>query len=444
VPDLAWFPGDLLGLPMPADSNTLQAGGTQFLTAAFRASGVLAADNCVTQITQFEPIAGGSTGRKLLLSVEYRKALPGLQRDLFVKFSRDLDDAIRDRWKIQMEREVRFALLSRMPEFPIAVPRCFFADYHQESGTGVLITERIAFGSGEIERHYQKSLDYKMPEPLEHYKALIKALARLAGTHKAGRLPEAVVRQFPFDISKLTVSRHVPYTDEQLQKKVRNYSDFAARFPQLLAKNLTTPEFIARLGRAIPRLVQCEPAVKQILQSRPDLIALCHWNAHVDNAWFWRGAHGELECGLLDWGHVSQMNLGMAISGCLTGTEPELLSAHLDELLALFATEFERCGAASIDVADLKLHALIYYAVSGLLLLDAPVMIQRFVPDLEQAGSRLDPRIEGNEHARAQLHMLSLYLTLWQNQTFDTALSEFLRRYGDGARLSAEVTSSGS
>jgi hypothetical protein len=440
VPSPAWFPGDLMGHSIPADSDALRAGGARFLTDAFRANGILAADNRVTRITRFEPSAGGSTGRKLLLSVEYQEQLPGLHRDLFVKFSRDLDDAIRDRWKIQMELEVRFALLSRMPDFPIAVPQCYFADYHPESGTGILITQRIEFGSGPIERHYQKCLDYEMPEPLEHYKALIKALARLAGTHKAGRFPEAIVQQLPFDLSKLTVSRHVPYTAAQLQKKVSNYAEFAARFPQLLSKSLTTPEFIAQLAHEIPRLADCEQAVKQFLQSKPELIALCHWNAHVDNAWFWRDAQGELVCGLLDWGHASQMNLGMAISGCLTGAEPDLLITHLDELLALFASEFTRCGAAPVDVAELKLHASLYHAISGLLILDAPILIQRAIPDLSQAGSRFDPRIKTDELARAQLQMLSLYLSLWQNQNFGMALDEFRHRSIPGARASTVVS----
>ena len=77
-----------------------------------------------------------------------------------------------------MEPEVRFAALSRAPGFPIAVPDVLFGDYQRESGTGVLITERILFGRNGIERQYHKCLDYDMPEAAEHYRALLTALAR--------------------------------------------------------------------------------------------------------------------------------------------------------------------------------------------------------------------------------------------------------------------------
>ena len=104
-----------------------------------------------------------------------------------------------------MEFEVRFALLSRRPGFPIAVPKCLFADYHGPSGTGLLITERIPYGDSGIEPHYDKCMDYAMPDPVGHYRALLGALGRLAGTHKAGRLPAELVDQFPVDMERLSV-----------------------------------------------------------------------------------------------------------------------------------------------------------------------------------------------------------------------------------------------
>ncbi len=188
-----------MGLEIPAHSDALRKGGAAFLTKAFRAAGSISADNSVTCITGFQEVAGGSTGRKLRLAVEYAKPAPGLHTDLFVKFSRDFDDEIRDRTKIQMELEVLFALLSRSPAFPIAVPVCYLADYHHGSGTGILVTQRIAYGIGGIEPHYAKCLDHRMPEQLRHYQALIRALARLAGTHRAGRLPDTVEKYFPFE-----------------------------------------------------------------------------------------------------------------------------------------------------------------------------------------------------------------------------------------------------
>jgi hypothetical protein len=425
---LDWVPGDTLGLPIPAHPEALRAVGTSFITEAFRASGVLGGDNRVSAITRFEECPGGSTGRKVLLSVTYEKAAAGLQTELFVKFSRDFEDAIRDRGRIQMELEVRFALLSRIPGFPIAVPKCFFADYHQESGTGILVTERIAFGTAAIERHYEKCLDYEMPEPLAHYQALIKALARLAAADRAGRLPDDVATQFPFDPNTLTVSKSRSYSAAQLLRRIESYAEFARTNPQLLPQSITSSQFMAQLAEQAPVFAANELSIREFLRHNPQLIALCHWNAHVDNAWFWRNGRGELECGLLDWGHVSQMNVAMALGGCLTGAEPELLVTHLEPLLALFAAEFSDCGAPALDIADLKTHLLLYLGVSGLLLLDAPVLIQRRVPDLAGVPNRFDPKIRNDEFVRAQLHMLTVFLTLWQTQNFGGALQDFLRR----------------
>lgn len=426
-----WVRGDLLGLPIPAHAAALRAGGESFLTEAFRAAGTLAADNRVARITQCEECPGGSTGRKMLLSVEYEKSAPGLHTDLFVKFSRDFDNEIRDRGRIQMETEVRFAALSRIPDFPITVPACLFADYHHESGTGILIAQRITFGTGGVERHYEKSMDYEMPCPLEHYQALIRALARLAGTHKAGRLPGNVTELFPFDPGKLTVSRRAPYTGKQLRNRVARYADFAARFPHLLPANITSPAFIARLSEEVVHFPEHEAAIRQFLGSRPELIALCHWNANVDNAWFWRNAQGELECGLLDWGNVSQMNVAMSLWGCLSGAETEIWDRHLDSLLKLFADEFRGCGGPPLDLEELKLHLHLYVAIMGLAwLLDSPALIQTLIPHLAEVQDRYDPRIRNHELARSQLQMMTTFLNLWQTQDFGSLLDRFRRVAG--------------
>ena len=422
-----WVPGDMLGLPIPAHSAALRAGGEIFLTRAFRASGALSADNCVTGITRFEEWSGGSTGRKLLLGVTYEKPATGLHTELFVKFSRDFGDATRDRSKRQMESEVRFASMSRASGFPITVPACLFADYHGESGTGILITQRIAFGTGCIERHYDKCLDYEMPEPLEHYRALIQAIARLAGAHKSGHLPAHVAEHFPFDANKLSVGDRVPYSATQLRTRVARFSGFAARFPRLLPSSITESEFVSQLAVQVVKVAEQERAIKQFLHSKPEFIALCHWNANIDNAWFWRDSRGKLECGLIDWGHASQMNVAMALWGALSAAEIELWERHADDLLALFVTEFRNAGGPIVEVDELRLHLHLYIAIMGVAwLLDVPALIEARVPDLAAVKSRFDPRIKSHEVIRVRLHMMSTFLYLWRSQNFGRALDLFV------------------
>jgi hypothetical protein len=424
-----WVTGDNLGLQLPAHADALRAGGETFLTAAFRATGALAADNRVARITELAECPGGSTGRKLLLSVAYEKPVTGLHTHLFVKFSRDFTNVIRDRSKDQLEPEVRMSLLSRTPGFPIAVPACLFADYHHESGTGLLITQRIAFGTGSIERAYEKCLDYDMPEPLAHYRVLLRAIARLAGTHRAGRLADNVAQQFPFDAATAIASDRIRYTTQQLLNRVARYRDFAARYPQLLPEHIRTSQFIAQLTHDVPRFLQYEVPIKQFLYSKPELIALCHWNANVDNAWFWHNASGELECGLMDWGRVGQMNVALALFGSLSAAERDLWNNHLDELLGLFVDEYRAWGGPAVEVQELKFHLLLFVAMMGLAwLLDAPALVQAQLPELAQIESRFDPRLTSNETARVQLHMLTTVMNLWESEDFGSLLERFLHR----------------
>ncbi len=418
-----WIRGDSLGLDIPAHSEALRAGGPAFLTRAFRAAGALSDGNSVTGITGCREISGGSTGRKLLLSVTYREPSPALHTELFVKFSRDFDDELRDAARIQMEREVLFALLSRSPEFPIAVPTCYFSDYHRESGTGILIARRIFYGVGGVETHYPKCLDHRMPDQIGHYRALIRALARLAGTHRAGRLPATVETGFPFDLAGLTVSTRAPYTPDQIRERVARYARFSRDYPGILPEHIRSDAFLSRLADQAPQFHALEGVAKRVLQSRPEMIALCHWNAHVDNAWFWRNENSELECGLMDWGNVSQMNVAMAIWGCLSAAEPAVWTDHLDELLALFVTEFERCGGPSLDIDILETHLTIYVAMMGLAwMLDAPRLILAKVPDLAEVKDRLDPRIQDNERARSQLLIMIAFLSLWEKEDMTSVL----------------------
>src|ERR1700712_1489691 len=121
-----WFVGDGSGLRFPADSQGLRDGGVTFLTDALRAYGSLPQDNGVTHITRCDEVDGGSTGRKLLLSVDYR--MPGPPRELFVKFSRDFDDAARNHGRAQMESEIDVAVLARNRHFPVDVPTVMFGD----------------------------------------------------------------------------------------------------------------------------------------------------------------------------------------------------------------------------------------------------------------------------------------------------------------------------
>jgi len=419
--------GDATGLAIPADPAALQAAGAEFLTRAFQHFGTLSADNRVVRITRLEDFAGGNSGHKLLLSVEYARAEQGLHTDLFVKFSRDFTDAFRDRRRHELAAEVRLATLSRLPAFPIRVPAACFADFHHESGTGILITERIAFGSGRIEPLRAKCMDHEIGDPLPYYMATVTALARLAAAHKSGALSPQVDTLFPFDPQASATDTPIPWTEQQVREQVARYQTFATRYPQLLPANVRSEEFMVRLEHEAVRFLRHEATIKQFLHSQPDYIALCHWNTNIDNAWFWRDDSGELQCGLLDWGMVRQMNVGYALWGGVCGASLNVWDGHLDELLTRYISELHLQGGPQLDLVQLRLHLDLSVALLGLaLMLDVPALVLARLPEVTRAQGPLDPIMHENEIARSFLHVFTAFLNLWQTHDFGASLDRLL------------------
>lgn len=397
-------------MDFPADATTLRVGGAGFLTEAFRRTGVLGRDDAVAAVNELTEFRGGSTGRKATLSVSYR--LPGhLPEDLFVKFSRDFDDPARDLGRTQMSGEVAFALATRAPGFPIAVPPCLFADYHEATGTGILITSRIAYGEDGIEPHYQKCKDYSMPDAPGHYRALFSALASLGGADKSGRLPDGL--EVATDMRALSVGDRPPPTAGQLRRRVERLAELATRQPNLLPAEIVGPEFLSRLDHEVALVAENLDTLWSALSADHRYTALCHWNANVDNAWFWRDERGELTCGLLDWGCVGRMNLAMAIWGALCSAETTLWVNHFDNLIAHFVAEYSDAGGPRIDASTLSSHVLAYALIMGTSwLLDVPAYLMRVLPD--PVPDRMDPRIAGVEQVRSRLLMMTNFLSLWQ------------------------------
>jgi hypothetical protein len=419
----AWAVGDHLGIAFPAHVAALRDGGAAFLTEAFRAAGALDADNRITRIVGCDEVPGGSTGRKATLDVEYHRAGPPTA--LFVKFSRDFDDPVRDHGRTQMAAEVTFATLAQSPGFPIAVPCTMFADYHRATGTGVLITERIPFGRNGIEPKHHKCRDDELPLPEEHYRALITALARLVGAHRSGALPAHLTESFPVDLKAAAVGEPVPLTADRLDRRLAGLGEFARAHPALLPAGAGSPDFLGRLGGQVHEVMRREPEIWHSLADAPDHIALCHWNANVDNAWFWRDADGAMRCGLLDWGCVSRMNVAMAIWGSLSGAETTLWEHSFDDLTELFCAEVAASGGPHLDPAGLRRHVLRYTALMGITwLLGVPALVAARVPDAGPDTTRFDPRIRDDESVRAPLQMLSNVLHLWCTRDVAAALAE--------------------
>ena len=416
-PRVDWVRGDIYGLDIPSGAEAFRVGGEQFLTRALQASGALSGKNRVARIIGFEEFKGGGTGTKLLLTVEYETSLPSLHSELFVKFSRNFDDPIRDRARHMLRPEIEFAALTQSFGFPVTVAECYFADFHRESGTGILITRRIAYGSDGVEPHYIKCMDHLLPDPLGHYQSIMRVLGTLTGSHKAGLLANSFYQDFPFDLDAAIAEDPLLYQGEKLVNRLARLIGFAEKYPRLLPENIRSSEFLSRFVDEVPQLVAKDQQIRQQLLSKPDFIALCHWNANIDNAWFWRNDHGELKCGLIDWGAVGQMSVAKSIYGAFSGAGTDLWDNHLDTILATFIEAHAHSGGGVLNPAELRSHVLLFVGLMGVAyLLDAPAIIERRVPNLELITDPLDPALLQIEDARVQLHMLTMFLNQWQSR----------------------------
>ncbi len=416
-----WVRGDLFGLDIPAHPEALASGGPEFLTRALRTSGVLGTDNRITNITGLDEWTLGGTGVKALLSVGYAHDAPGLSRDLFVKFSRNFQDNVRDSGRYHMPPEVRLANMSRDPNFPVCVPRCYFADIEQNTLTGIIITERIPYGQGTHEPHHPKCMDQILPEPLAHYSALVSNLARLSGAHKSGRLGNVAERYFPLDVDML-IARRARFEAPLLVKRINRVAEFFLQYPHLAPSHIADRAFLDRFCADAPLVVEQQEAIWRFLHSRPDMIALCHMNANIDNAWFWREPDGALEAGLIDWGSVGKMSVASSIWGCIGAAEPETHDRHLDTLLDIFIAEYVREGGPMLDRVELALHLETHVMMSALGMTTAPPALLREVPDPNVAADRYDPVFTVNETARVQLKITVSLLNMWERRNLGRRL----------------------
>lgn len=433
LPQLDLVAGDNTGLMIPAHVAAFAADGAAFLTQAFQAFGSLPADNAVARITRLEHCPGGSTGAKLFLSVEYARPDPALHTELFVKFSRDFGDPRRDWQRTEMKSEVPFMALSRQPGFPIKVPAAYFADYHDETGTGLVITEQVPYGQGDIEPHRRKTLDHlTMPPeaggPLPYYRAVVTALARLAGTHKSGRLGADIEARFPFD-PVVGSADPIRYQTDELEAELAHGRDFAKAAPRLLPEAVRSAAFLDQLAGDSWRIRDHEAEIQRFLVGDPRMIALCHWNAHIDNCYFWRDDRGTLQCGLIDWGRVGQITLGSVLWGGLSAADHTIWDEHLPDLLALFVEEYAAAGGPRITVAELELHLALHMAVMGVArVLAFPEIIRFRLPECTAATGPFDPMFEpvAVDAARNCRQVYVNLLQYWRRRNFGDSVDRII------------------
>lgn len=425
------FRGDHTGLEVPAHVEAFREAGAEFLTRAFRGFGSLGDDNAVARVVNLEHCPGGSTGAKLFMTVEYERPDPALHTELFVKFSRDFTDKRRDWQRWEMQSEVPFLKLTRQPGFPVAVPEAYFADFDAKTGTGLVVTERVAYGENGIEPHRIKCLDHlTMDDPLPYYRQVVSSLARLCAAHKSGSLSSHIDEVFPFD-PKTGSADPIRYDAHGLAKALEIAIDFAKRAPQLVPAEASTPEFLAEMERTAQVVLENEAKLQRYLTGNRDLIALCHWNAHIDNCFFWRDPNGDLHSGLIDWGRVGQITFGSILWGGLSAAHYDIWDKHIDDLLQLFVDEYHAHGGPRVTKEALELHLTLHMAtmaVSRVLLFPEVILFR--LPEIVDMQPD-DERIMAIDPARNSVHIYTVFLKFWLRQDFGAAVDKLLASEAD-------------
>jgi len=341
--------GDHYGLKFPIDLAGLREAGPEFLTKAFHASGVMAADNRVTSIVSLDRLDIRGASENGLLETTYARNEPGLQTRLFVKFPPA--DVHHKYGLLRLANgEIEMARLSRERQLPVRLTRYYYGDHSAHTGNFILITERVPFGTGSIEPAYRKGYDYEVPCIEEHYEVLTRDLARLVAAHKRGDLGYDLEQIFPFAKAARDFD---PIIDPE--PRLDRLIDFVGRVaPQLFAREVTRPEFLQKWREDVLFGLGHKDKVLAYLLSDVDYTGLCHVNLNVDNAWFWRDDAGELKAGLLDWGGAGQASLAQALSGMLMMPQPEKYISLVNRVIDIFIDEWAKQGCPPISRE--KLH----------------------------------------------------------------------------------------
>ena len=344
-------PGDAYGLEFPFSLAMLQEHGAGFLTRAFHASGVMSADNRVTEILSMTPIEEKGASENALMTITYARDEPGIETELFVKMP---PANVERKFGLagMSHGEVEIARLSQKGTVPVETARYYFADYCTHTANYILITGKVAFGVDPIEPAYHKGYDFMVPDADEHYRVLTQALVRLVAAHKTGAMGYDIEAIFPY----ARAARDF-WPSAESAGRIDRLIDFIGRIaPQLFIREGTDPAFLKQWREDLLFGLASKDTVIAWLHANPDYTGLCHSNLNIDNAWYWRDDAGALHVGLLDWGGTGQMSIGQALSSMLMMPEPERYLALVQQTINHFVAEYQAAVGIALDPAMLRFH----------------------------------------------------------------------------------------
>lgn len=370
------LPGDIYGLHVPRTAAQLEDLGAEWFTKAFHATGVLALDNRVSRVSVQElEMTGykkdGGAGMKSFITVDYAKPDPSLHTELFAKYTWDPARNIVGVSTLGQDDTLEVLVAIHCHHlFPFRTPQFYYADISRENSAYMIIMERILYsrrGAQEI-RPFEilpglgKCQDHLLPDPLDFYYALFRAMGQLCAWDKLGRFDDILGPQQVYNETQyLAFTNRGPKplrAKEGSQKVVGETLDRIIDFILNWAVNVAPPDIrdSAKLAGVKEELVEMAPYFNDMStffqMSNSDYVAANHANLQADNAWFWRDEYGDLACGVLDWGGFSRGPFAVRFIGCVSGADADMLIEHMEGICSVFVDEYARCGGPQVSVKD--------------------------------------------------------------------------------------------
>src|SRR3546814_239408 len=115
---------------------------------------------------------------------------------------------------------------------------------------------------------------------------------------RAGRLAPDFDRKFPYDRERSSAVFALSIPEDKVVQRATRMFDFIARYPKLFPDHVRSAAFREQFMRDIPDVVAASGRIRDVLYGNPDFIAFAHWNANIDNCWFYRDPRGQLQAGL--------------------------------------------------------------------------------------------------------------------------------------------------
>mmetsp|Transcript_74918 Transcript_74918/g.231431 ORF Transcript_74918/g.231431 Transcript_74918/m.231431 type:complete len:628 (+) Transcript_74918:2-1885(+) len=411
----------------------------------------------------------GGAGLKILLRVEYKNGPGDLTEGMFIKMPHEFTGK-NERYKNSVTSfgmdwsEVTFYNVfgGRFGHLPFKSPRMYFCDMCRRTTNFVNIVEQIPYAKtgtmtvrpGEYYPAPEKYRDWALPNNgLDLYYAHARALAQFFAWHRMARQNTDQIERIFMDEGTYGFKTHIygvvghtgKYNSKERDELIvqmltkdpglmgaaagMGFSPQAAQgfldlclsfagdvakgaFPRDLVSAAAMEKFRSEAGDMAKYC--CE--MQFYMSAIPEFFSLCHPNAQVDNAFYWKDESGQTLCGLLDWGGVSHSTIPGCLGNGWIGAEPEVMEEHEEKLIQLFVDEYEKVTGFRFDPDDLRMNmklaqcCVLYGCCANI-----GMLLRIYKKDeWKTMKGRKDPRIDENFLNRCYFVQIHLWLKMWQ------------------------------